>query len=158
MYWHSGSSNICRIGRTDFCIDPCCGRGAFFNVLPEGRRDWCGLPDRDFRTWQFGRRVHWCITNPPFSDAYLEIAARAFAISEHVAFLVKLNVAIGTYARHRAWRDAGHGLREIVFITWADAEFTNEDGHGKAAEGFCLALLWWSRGWNGDVRLTYWLD
>lgn len=127
--------------------------------MPEGRRDWCEIrKGRDFRTYEFGRRVDWCITNPPFSDAYLEIAARAFAISEHVAFLVKLNVAIGTYARHRAWREAGHGLREIVFIPWADAEFTTEGGDEKAAEGFCLALLWWSRGWNGDVRLTYWLD
>jgi hypothetical protein len=102
------------------------------------------------------RRVDWAITNPPFSDAYAAIAARAFMISENVAFLVKLNVALGTYARHRAWREAGHGLREIVFIPWADAEFITEDGRDKAGEGFCLALLHWSRGWKGGVRLTYW--
>ena len=145
------------IGPDDFCVDACRGRGAFYNVLPEGQRDWCEIREgRNFLTHEFSRRVDWAITNPPFSDAYAAIAARAFMISENVAFLVKLNVALGTYARHRAWREAGHGLREIVFIPWADAEFMTEDGRDKAGEGFCLALLHWSRGWKGGVRLAYW--
>ena len=92
-----------------FCIDPCRGRGAFYDALNPENRDWCEIREgRDFLTWEFGRPVDWCITNPPFSDAYADIAARAFSISENVAFLVKLPVAIGTYARHRAWREAGH--------------------------------------------------
>lgn len=125
--------------------------------MPEDRRDWCEIREgRDFRYYDFGRPIDWMVTNPPFSEMYAEIAARAFAISQNVAFLVKLNVALGTSARHRAWRQAGQGLREIVFIPWADAKFTTEDGRSKAGEGFCLALLHWARGWKADVRFTYW--
>lgn len=120
-----------------FCVDPCRGRGAFYNALDPANRDWCEIREgRDFRVWEFDRPVNWCITNPPFSDcitnppfsdAYVEIAARAFSISDNVAFLVKLPVAIGTYARHRAWREAGHGLPEIIYLPWADAEFLTEE-------------------------------
>ena len=41
---------------------------------------------------------------------------QAFEIADNVVFLVKPNVALGTNARDRAWREAGHGLREIVYI------------------------------------------
>lgn len=140
-----------------FCVDPCRGRGAFYDALDPKNRDWCEIRDgRDFLTWEFDRPVDWCITNPPFSDAYADIAARAFSIFENVAFLVKLPVAIGTYARHRAWRKAGHGLREIIYLPWADAEFVTEDDAEKAPEGFVLAVVWWQRGWRGDVRHTDW--
>jgi hypothetical protein len=140
-----------------FCVDPCAGRFAFYDALPEPK-DWCELPERDFLTYEFGRRISWLITNPPFSEAYFGIAARAFAVADNVVFLVKLNVAIGTYARHRAWREAGHGLREIVYISWTDAGFVTEDGVQKSPEGFVLAALHWQRGWKGDVRQTYWTD
>jgi hypothetical protein len=142
-----------------FCVDPCRGRGAFYDALDPENRDWCEIREgRDFLTWEFDRPVDWCITNPPFSDAYVDIAARAFSVAENVAFLVKLPVAIGTYARHRAWREAGHGLREIIYLPWAEAEFLTEDNAQKAPEGFVLAVVWWQRGWQGEVRHTYWTE
>jgi hypothetical protein len=147
------------IGPNDFCVDPCRGRGAFYDLLPEGRRDWCEVEEgRDFLTYDFKRVINWVITNPPFSDAYAEIAARAFEIADNVAFLVKFAVATATYARHRSWINAGHALREVVFIPWELAEFKAENGSEKAPEGFCLSLSIWSRGYNGDVRFTYWDD
>ena len=113
--------------------------GAFYNALPEGRRDWCELKEgRDFLTYEFGRHVNWAITNPPFSDAYLDIAARSFTIADNVVFLVKLPVAFSTYARRRAWRRTGHGLREIIYIRWTDAGFLTDDNEKKVAEGFIL--------------------
>jgi hypothetical protein len=140
-----------------FCVDPCRGRGAFYDALDPENRDWCEIREgRDFLTWEFDRPVDWCITNPPFSDAYANIAARAFSIAKNVAFLVKLPVAIGTYARHRAWREAGHGLREIIYLPWAEAEFLAENNAPKAPEGFVLTVVWWQRGWQGQVRHTYW--
>src|ERR1700757_37371 len=70
-----------------FCVDPCRGRGAFYDAFDPENRDWCEIREgRDFLTWAFDRPVDWCITNPPFSEAYAEIAARAFSISENVAF------------------------------------------------------------------------
>jgi hypothetical protein len=136
------------IGPDDFCVDACRGRGAFYNVLPEGRRDWCEIHEgRNFLSYEFGRQINWIMTNPPWSANYGEIARRAFWLADHVVFLVKLDVAINTYARQKAWREAGHGLREIHIIPWKDAEFVNEDGTAKLPEGFCLALVWWTRGW-----------
>jgi hypothetical protein len=147
------------IGPTDFCVDPCRGRGAFYKALPAGRRDWCELKEgRNFLTYEFGRHINWIITNPPFSDAYGDIAARSFMISDNVAFLVKLSVAISTYARHRAWRHAGHNLREIIYIRWEDAGFLTEDGTEKLAEGFVLAALWWQRHWTGGIWETDWTE
>ena len=140
-----------------FCVDPCRRRGAFYDAFDPENRDWCEIREgRDFLTWEFDRPVAWCVTNPPFSDAYADIAARAFSISENVAFLVKLTVALGTYARHQAWREAGHGLREIIYLPWADAGFLTEDHVEKAPEGFVLAVVWWQRGWKGDVQHTDW--
>jgi hypothetical protein len=147
------------IGPTDFCVDPCRGRGAFYKALPEGRRDWCELKEgRNFLTHEFNRHISWIATNPPFSDAYLDIAARSFTISDNVVFLVKLAVAISTYARHRAWRRAGHNLREIIYIRWEDAGFLTEDGTEKLAEGFVLAALWWQRHWTGGIWETDWTE
>jgi hypothetical protein len=74
------------------------------------------------------------------------------------SWCAKLPVAIGTYERHRAWREAGHGLREIIYLPWADAEFLTEDNAEKAPEGFVLAVVWWQRGWQGEVRHTYWIS
>ena len=140
--------NYLPIGPTDFCVDPCRGPGAFYKALPEGRRDWCEIRDgRNFLTYEVDRPIDWVITNPAWSGDYREIAHRAFRLANHVVFLVKLDVALNTYARQKAWREAGHGLREVHIIPWADAEFVNEDGTDKLPEGFPLAVIWWTRGW-----------
>jgi hypothetical protein len=142
-----------------FCVDACCGRGAFFQALPKGRRDWCEIREgRDFRTYEFDRHINWVITNPPWSVLYGEIAKRAFTTADHVVFLVRLDVALNSYDRHKTWREAGHRLREIHIVPWKLAEFVREDGTPKQPEGFCLAWVWWSRGWTGGIRLTYWDD
>jgi hypothetical protein len=141
-----------------FCVDACRGRGAaFFKALPKGRRDWCEIREgRDFRTYEFGRNIDWVITNPAWSVLYGEIAKRAFILAGHVVFLVRLNVAVNSYDRHKTWREAGHRLRESHIVPWKLAAFVREDGTPKQPEGFCLAWVWWSRGWTGGLRLTYW--
>ena len=147
------------IESNDFCVDACRGRGAFFNALPEGRRDWCEIREgRDFLTYEFSRSINWVITNPAWSRVYGAIAKRAFALADHVVFLVRLDVALNSYNRHKAWREAEHQLREIHIIPWKLANFVKEDGTPKQPEGFCLAMVWWSRNWQGCVRFTYWND
>jgi hypothetical protein len=132
------------IESNDFCVDACRGRGAFFNALPEGWRDWCEIREgRDFLTYEFGRNINWVITNPAWSRVYGEIAKRAFALADHVVFLVRLDVALNSYNRHKAWREAGHQLREIHIIPWKLANFVKEDATPKQLEGFCLAIVWW---------------
>jgi hypothetical protein len=81
---------------------------------------------------------------------YRAISQHAFEIADNVVFLVRLNTAIGTYARHQDWPSRGHGLREINVLTWQDAGFR--------AEGFVLGALHWQRGWTRSTKFTYWID
>ena len=140
-----------------FSLDPCKGRGAFYNVMSEPR-DWCEIrEERDFLDWT--QPVALIATNPPWSDVYSEIAKHAFKIGDVVMFLTKMSTALGTYARHRDWLAAGHGLREVILIRWEDADFTNEDDTEKSLEGFVLGAFIWVRGYKGDPHFNYdWLN
>src|SRR6266550_4355561 len=90
-----------------FCFDPCRGAftdesgkngGSFYDHLPQPK-DWADI--------QLGRDcvdypgpVDWIITNPPWSGkAYRKVARHSFSISMNVVFLIRLDLAIGTYAR-----------------------------------------------------------
>lgn len=130
-------------------LDPCRGNGAFYDNLPEPR-DWCEIRDgRDFRECK--ELFDWILTNPAWSkEPYRAISAHAFEIADNVILLTRLHNAIGTYARHRDWRNRGHGLREIVILRWEDAGFR--------PEGFVLGAFYWQRGWTGCTKITYWTD
>jgi hypothetical protein len=115
-------------------LDPCRGNGAFYDHFPD-TRDWCEIRDgRDFLEWN--EPVDWLITNPPWSkEPYRAISAHAFEIADNVVFLTRLHNAIGTYARHQDWRDCGHGLQEMIVLSWEDAGFPSE--------GFVLGAFYW---------------
>ncbi len=142
-------------------LDPCRGKGAFYRAMPTPR-DWCEITEgRDFFSWS--ERVACAATNPPWSDdepdTYTKIVRHMFEVADTVMVLTKISTALGTYKRHRHWRSAGHGLREVILIRWQDAEFTNPDGSDKAPEGIALAALIWQRGYEGDPHFNYgWLD
>ena len=126
-------------------LDPCLGDGAFFDQL-KGDKDWCELVrGRDFL--RYDRPVDWIISNPPWSSsAYRDIAAHAFALSSNVVFLIRLHNALGTYARHRMFLEAGHRLKEILVVPWPSV---------WRQEGFILAAIHWQRGWTGKIKLSH---
>jgi hypothetical protein len=136
-------------------LDPCRGGGAFYDALSEPKF-WCEIKEgRDFLDWT--ERVDWIVTNPGWStEVYRAIAKHAFEIADNVVFLVRWHNATGTTARHYDWLDAGHGWRETIVVPWRDAGFLNTNGDEKHAEGFCLAVFWWQRGWTGPMTTTYW--
>jgi hypothetical protein len=127
-------------------LDPCRGNGAFYDNLPAGA-EWCEITlGRDFLDWS--KRVDWIITNPDWSPAaYTAISRHAFEIADNVVFLTILHTALGTYARHRDFRDNGHALKEVILVDWEKAGFHQE--------GFVLALFHWQRGWK---KGTTWRD
>lgn len=97
-------------------------------------------------------------TNSPWSDIYSEIAAHAFKLADVVVFVLKWQTP-GTYARFRAWREAGHRLREIIPIRWEDTGFIKDDGTPKDNEGLMLAAFIWVRSYNGFTEINdSWLD
>lgn len=132
---------------TGKCIDPCRGDGAFYNCLPPDS-DWCELTEgKDFL--QHTGSYDWCITNPPWSSkAYRSIAQHAFEISENVVFLIRLDLAIGTYARQNDYRSREHGLKEVIICKYSDAGF--------AQKGFALAVLHWQKGYTDGTHWTDW--
>jgi hypothetical protein len=138
-------------------LDPCRGGGAFYDALPEPKFG-CEIKEgRDFLDWT--EHVDWIVTNPAWStEVYRAIARHAYKIADNVVFLVRWHNATGTTARHYDWLDAGHGWRETIVVSWRDAGFLNTNGDEKHAEGFCLAVFWWQRGWTGPMTTTYWTE
>jgi hypothetical protein len=138
-------------------LDPCRGKlSPFYNAMREPKA-WCEIREgKDFLDWT--EPVGMIATNTPWSDIYSEIAAHAFNLADVVVFLLKWQT-VGTYARLRAWREAGHGLREIIPIRWEDAGFVKDDGTPKDHEGLMLAAFIWVRGYNSFTEINdSWLD
>jgi hypothetical protein len=134
-----------------FCLDPCRGRGAFYDVMPD-QKDWCEIADgKDFMFYEVDQKVEWIITNPPWSSKeFRPIARHAFGLAHNVVFLIRFHTAFGTTARHRDYLEAGHRLKEVIIVPW--------EGVGFAAEGFALSVVHWQKAWTGDCKFTYWID
>lgn len=126
-------------------LDPCRGDGAFFDQMV-GEKDWCELAEgRDFLVYD--QPVNWIISNPPWSSAaYRDIASHAFDLADNVVFLIRLHNALGTYARHRAYLERGHRLKEVLVVPWPDT---------WPQEGFILGAFHWQRGWTGGTTWSY---
>jgi hypothetical protein len=126
-------------------LDPCRGDGAFYDQLV-GDTDWCELTEgRDFLDYE--QPVDWIISNPPWSSAaYRDIATHAFELASNVIFLIRLHNALGTYARHRAYLEQGHALKEVLVLPWP---------YGWPQEGFILGAFHWQRQWTGGTTWSY---
>lgn len=128
-------------------LDPCLGDGAFYDNFPaDCDPDWCEL-DRGRNFLAYYRPADWIVSNPPWSSsAYRDIAEHAFRMAPNVVFLIRLPNALGTYARHRSFLTAGHGLKEVLVVAWPDA---------WPQEGFILGAFHWQRGWDGGTTWSY---
>ncbi len=132
---------------TGKCLDPCRGDAAFFNALPSGS-DWCEITDgKDFL--QHTGHYDFIVSNPPWSSkAYRAIAQHAFDLADNVVFLIRLDLAIGTYARQNDYRSRGHALKEVIICKYDEAGFKQK--------GFALAVLHWQKGYAGGTMWTDW--
>jgi|ERR1017187_1381904 hypothetical protein len=130
---------------TGSCLDPCKGDGAFANAMPGC--DWCEITEgKNFLIHQ--GNYNWIITNPPWSSkAYRAIAQHAFDLADNVVFLIRLDLAIGTYARQRDYQSRDHGLKEVIICKYEDAGFTQK--------GFALAVLHWQKIFNKSKHARF---
>lgn len=134
---------------TGTSLDPCSGKDAFYQHLPEPK-DWSEIDKgKDFLTYD--KPADWIITNPPWSGKlYKAIACHAFELSENVVFLIRLDIALAmTYARHNYFRQHGHSLKEIIIVPWKDVGF--------GPSGFVLSVIHWQKNYTGDCKFTYWM-
>lgn len=69
------------------CLDPCSGRGAFYNRLPAGS-EWCEIDQgRDFYAWT--DPVDWAISNPPYSH-YSAWLRHSMTVAKNIVYLMPL--------------------------------------------------------------------
>lgn len=140
----------------DTFLDPCRGKGAFFDHLPD-KKDYCELQEgKDF--FDYDQKVSWVITNAPWKGSvYAAFTAHAFQLAENVVYLVKLFGALGTDRRLRDARNNSMFLKEIITVPWKLANFTFADGSKKASEGFTLAVIHWQKNYQQGTRWNQWL-
>ena len=138
-------------------LDPCCGKGAFFDAICEHCGDvggihsveWMELSEgRDFLafepTMQNPVPWNWIVTNPPWSK-FVDFLVQAMSVANHVVFLVTLN-HFQTRARMRMIENAGFRFREILLIETPPKPWPQS--------GFQVAAVHIERGWTGDCKFS----
>jgi len=130
------------------CFDPCRGKGAFTDAMQAHSSvvDWCEIDDgRDFR--DFGpieKNYNFTVTNPPWSQLR-PFLKKSMAISNNVVFLCLVN-AFFMKARQRDMKEAGFGMKEILFVPTPPKPWPQT--------GFSLGAVHIQRGWTGDCKMT----
>lgn len=123
------------------CLDPCRGKGAFYDYLP-ARKEWCEIDEgRDFLLWN--KPVDWCIGNPPYS-VLLEWIRHSFKLADNVCYLIPLHRVMASSTFLQDVSKYG-GIAEILHIgTGTDADFPF--GHALTAvhykRGFRDGTVW----------------
>lgn len=128
---------------TGVVLDPCRGKGAFHDRLPEGS-PWCEITDgRDFFDWH--EPVDWIIGNPPFSQSSAWFR-HSFDLAEHVLYVLPLRHMFSAYGR----------LTDL--LAWGGAQEIRLYG-GGARVGFpmgnVVGAVHMTRGYTGP---THWTD
>lgn len=101
----------------DIVLDPCMGKGAFYNQYPEGiKKDWCEIDDgRDyFNSSAYENQVDWVITNPPYSD--LNRWIKKFTYSCRKGFALLLAEHAITPKRLKYIQEMGYGMTSIFYV------------------------------------------
>lgn len=94
---------------TGVVLDPCRGRGAFHDLLPEGS-PWCEITDGvDFFDWT--DPVDWTIGNPPYSMTRPWFR-HSYDVAENLLYLVPLRNVFSGYGFVREIHQFG-GIAEI---------------------------------------------
>lgn len=130
-------------------LEPCYGKRAFYEamVIPDvfRLRGFEIDEDRDFLAWEPDERFDWCITNPPWSKlrAFLK---KCMECSDNVVFLCLVN-AFFMKARQQDMKDAGFGMKEILFVPTPPKPWPQA--------GFSLGAVHIQRGYTGPVTHSW---
>lgn len=146
--------------RPGLLLDPCAGpvdKQPFFEAMQAhipynedfSEAQWFEIDEgRDFlldETIEYCEwHYDWIITNPPWSQlrAFLK---RSMEVSDNVVFLCLVN-AFFMKARQQDMKDAGFGMKEILFVPTPPKPWPQT--------GFSLGAVHIQRGWTGDCKMT----
>ena len=70
------------------CLDPCKGKGAFYDNLPKPA-EYCEISE-GFDFFDYNSKCDWIISNPPYS-IFFEFLKHSFDLADNVSFLVPTN-------------------------------------------------------------------
>ncbi len=128
-------------------LDPCKGKGAFYNNFPDHcERYWCEIDEgKDFFQWN--EKVDWIIGNPPYSlAAFRQFLNHSFHLADNVAFLVPINKVFQSFTEMDAILKYG-GIRSIMCY-----------GPGRQINlpfGFAVGSFHFQRGYKGKCELHF---
>jgi len=131
-------------------LDPCRGKGAFEKAMVEhsvfGFVEWCEIDEGvDFLAIDITEHYDWVITNPPWSQlrAFLK---KSMEVSDNVVFLCLVN-AFFMKARQQDMKDAGFGMKEILFVPTPPKPWPQT--------GFSLGAVHIQKGYSGPVAFSH---
>jgi hypothetical protein len=117
-------------------LDPCRGKGAFTDRLPEDTF-WCEIDDgRDFFEWR--EAVDWVIGNPPYSLTR-PFFKHSYEVADNILYLVPLRNVFSGYGFVKEIHEYG-GIKEIrVYGTGGKLGFPmgNAVGAFHLERGYC---------------------
>ena len=143
---------VCHFNPEGNKCDPCYGRGAFYvAMLAHGGYERPTLrgfeidDGMDFLAWEKDEHFDWIVTNPPWSKlrAFLK---KSMECSDNVVFLCLVN-AFFMKARQQDMKDAGFGMREILFVPTPPKPWPQA--------GFSLGAVHIQRGYTGPVTHSW---
>jgi len=133
-------------------LEPCRGKGAFYESYCGNQKDWCEIDDgKDFldpKTQFLFDRYDWVVTNPPWS-LMRPFLNRSMELSENVVFLCLVN-AFWMKARLNDIEFNGFSIKEILFVPQPPKPWPST--------GFALGATHIQKAYKGGVKLTKWSE
>lgn len=124
-------------------LDPFRGKGAFYDLFPEGQRDWCEIDDSESRDFfDYNKHVDWIISNPPYSILD-DVLDHSFEIADNVCYLVPLGKIFKCLGRLNVLFAWG-GIRQVGIIGASRCGFPF---------GFPCGFFWMQKGYTGDTHI-----
>ena len=122
-------------------LDPCRGRGAFHDLMPEGS-PWCEITDgRDFFGWT--EHVDWVASNPPYS-IIREWLRHSYTVADNVLYLLPIRSVFSGYGTLREIQSYGGIVAIRLYGTGGRCGFPmgNAIGAMHIKRGYRGATTW----------------
>lgn len=122
------------IKSNEILLDPCRGKGAFFDNFPTANEKYyCEIDEgKDFFDWH--QTVHWIITNPPYS-IYDKFVEHCFKLAVNVALLIPFTKVASSLKRLKTIKEFG-GIQHIWFLSAGKCGFNF---------GYPCGFIWYKR-------------
>ena len=121
-------------------LEPCRGKGAIYECLPDNK-DWCEIKEgRDFFEWQ--KEVDWIITNPPYS-IFDDFVGHCCEVARNVVLLCPLSKLVSSMGRIRRLESYGNPV-SVFILSASKCGFPF---------GFPACVVHFQKGYKGETEI-----